>query len=145
MSKKYCPHCGAGTDYSLTPPKFCSQCAQGFDSAIASQSPAPVRVVTVASAPAAPRPLLVPYRDDDGEEDDAPREVANLRIPKKAAVSYELDSSSKVSLGSVMQGSADSVTIEKGGKKLSKKARREKVSEFRSNLLTTPRHDLGGE
>ena len=146
MPKQYCPTCGATNEYSVTlpAPKFCGQCSKSL-------SVASVSVTTAPAYSAAPRDIIaVPPRrllkaygrdDDDEDEDDGP---VNIRVPRKLDIEFEVDVQERPKLGSIMQGSQSSVSIDKGGKRLSQKARKERLTEWRGKLQTMQRHDIGG-
>lgn len=131
MPKHYCPSCGSGNDYTLSVPKFCGQCGKSFAQASLGAAP-------VTQQPS--RPKLVPYRGDD--DDDA--EPVQISVPAKLDVEWEVEPRQRQTLGSIMQGSEDKAVFDKGGKRLGKKAVKQKVEEWRSKLQTTVRHEVGG-
>lgn len=107
--KRFCPKCGAGTDYTVVKPSFCGRCGSSYEGAIAAARPAapvvrptraPVRVVE-------PEPE---YQDEEqyDEEGNAretnfdPNEIAGLEVkivaPPRGKVTYgELGLSQKTS------------------------------------------------
>lgn len=135
MPTNYCPSCGGGTKYDLSSPKFCSHCGSTFANAVGALT-TPPRTPAIQAAPA--RPKLVPYREDDEPD------FSEIRVPDKLDIEVEIEPPRhRTSLGSIMQGSKDSVTVEKGNK-LSKKARQVQVQTFRNKLNTVERHNIGG-
>lgn len=83
MPTKYCPHCGFPNAYSVNPPEKCGKCRDTFASAF--------REVVAAKSARKVRQIFV---DEDGNEVDAPEEVAVVRrvvkaskpLPKKSAL-----------------------------------------------------------
>lgn len=142
MPTNYCPSCGTGNKYELTAPKFCSECGSGFDTVAVAKSS-----VSIVTNPK-PKPKLVPYgknEDDDGYDEDG-ESSGTLRIPRKLDVEIIVDKPERRTLGSIMRGSATEIEIDKGtGRRLSKRAIKEKVGQWRETLQKTQRHDIGGQ
>lgn len=141
MPVTYCPSCGAGTKFELSAPKFCSQCGGNFSNVAVASSPAPAPAPRIV-APKPARKPLVAWQGDDDDYDEGDDQV-DIRIPKKLSVSFEVDKPQRPSLGSLMQGSETSVAVEKG-KRMSKRALKERVEGIRNKLNTTQYHEIGG-
>ncbi len=81
MPKTYCPTCGAGTEYSLSAPKFCSNCGGGFTVSF-----------TLANSPRPGKPPLSRQQaviDGDDEEYYEEQPARRLKFPKKLDITVE--------------------------------------------------------
>tara|TARA_R110002020_G_scaffold278249_2_gene493701 strand:+ start:1006 stop:1398 length:393 start_codon:yes stop_codon:yes gene_type:complete len=83
--KQYCPTCGAGTEYSLTKPKFCNSCGEAF----ASNTKLPVKRVFRTNPV---NPIEMVQEEEPEEEFEAPN-INKLQ--------FDLESSSNVSVNKI--------------------------------------------
>ncbi len=138
MPKHYCPSCGAANEFSITPPKFCSQCSSSFNVALGS-SPVPM-------APAAPvKPKLVPYREESNgfDESEFPP-TPNLRIPKKLEVEVEMDADPRQKIEHVMGSNLDANGNPLTTETFSRPKAAVDINAWRAKLRQTQRHEIGG-
>ena len=94
----YCRHCGSPNEYTLTPQKFCGNCAQPLSSAavkaaipVKSQQAEPVRRPVAQASPLPSSRRLPVSREEEEIEYFEPPEKIEVRIgepAKKPAVSF---------------------------------------------------------
>ncbi len=128
MPINYCPSCGSGNKYDFQSPRFCSSCGATFNVAVGANPSTPILKKT-----------LRPYQDDD---DDAP--AVPINIPKKLDVVIEIDPIVRPTIGMIMQGTESQISVEKPGKRISKKVIKERAAAWRTKLQTLKRHEVGG-
>lgn len=138
MPKHYCPSCGAANEFSITAPKFCSQCSASFNVALGS-APAPVTTQQPA------RPKLVPYREDDNgfDEDNFPP-TPNLRIPKKLDIEIEVDADPRQKIEHVIGSNLDANGKPLTTETFSRPKAAVDLNAWRNKLRQTQRHEVGG-
>ncbi len=140
MPKHYCPSCGAANEFTITAPKFCNQCSSAFNVAVGS--------VSVLTQPAAQKPKLVPYRDDDDYDDGR---APHIKIPAKLDVEIEMDPDPRQKaehiVGSNVDANGNLISnqgFSRPTPQLDAASAKQRVAQWRARLQTVQRHDVGG-
>jgi len=134
MLKIYCTECGSPTNYSVSKPKFCSNCGKSFDNTVVNKS--------LYQKPTTTKPIDVEVDDDfDDPEDDI--STVN-KVPSIRRLDVEIDQfqvqKQKTKIGDIV-GSAK--TSAKKERIESKKLTKSQMAEQRKKFLEDFKKEAG--